>query len=178
MKKEKLQQLNINILKEIVADYTIRNIEDLYGIVEIYNLDSKQLVLIPEKDCRKSGLLYDLMELQDEKTGFVVKKNYDVKYSSEKEEILLEEHAPVIVNALNIFLKDKVTKIWFDFGSSMYDLHIEFSNLSDGDSVDLYLNVENKQLMGQYNYRGLAFSKVVGDEIVAILIAAIEEVKK
>ena len=171
-------ELKKEVLEQIVNKSTVETIESLYGIETIFEFDAKQVIVITQKDCTNSGLLLDVIETENNKRGFILKKNYEVKYNSPLDRVHIETLVPQVVSALNIFLKDKVTHIWFDYGVEIYDLHINFKTLSDDEYVDMYLKIKDVCLFENYMFNGLDFTKVVGKEIVDSLIVTINEVKE
>lgn len=171
-------ELKKEVLEQIVNKSTIETIESLYGIETIYDFDQKQVIATTQKDCTSSGLLFDVVETKDNKRGFILPKNYEVKYKSPLDRAYIETLVPQVVSALNIFLNDKVTHIWFDYGVEIYDLHIEFRTLSDDEYVDMYLDIKDGCLFDTTVYKGLDFTKVVGKELVDSLIVTINEVKE
>ncbi len=171
-------ELKKEVLEQIVNKSTIETIESLYGIETIYDFDEKQVIVATQKDCTSSGLLFDVIETEDNKRGFILPKNYEVKYNSPLDRAHIETLVPQVVSAMNIFLKDKVTHIWFDYGVEIYDLHIEFCTLSDGEYEDLYLNIQDDSLFDTTMFKGLDFTKIVGKEIVDSLIVTINEIKE
>jgi len=135
-------------------------IDDRYGNnQQIVN----NLFVFGSKDEQIANLLCDSKQLNN---IFVSQS-----ISSEYREIL-GKNLYKIIEAQSDFLNDIVSDFWIDCqNKGTYDIHIEFSTINSRDElVDVYLQVVDNKLIGLYDFNGLDYSKILGDELAQELI--------
>ena len=104
-----------------------------------------------------------------------------ITFENEINQKHFEPIALEVVNSLSNVLESKVSYIWFDVGSSMYDLHLEINTLSsnenDEDEYDIYLQQEDNDLIGVYGSKGIILSKILNEKLVSEIVNAVTKTK-
>ena len=81
-----------------------------------------------------------------------------------------------LVSLLEKKVNLEYTYIWIDFGSTVYDMHVELRDTTslNGESEDLYFEIKNNDLIGMYDIKGVFLSFATSQEVVDELMTAMQ----